>query len=107
MVTDSGGNLRNNCGTPTTRSFVLSGLTNREFRQHHRALSTRSKFSSWMALTQARRKEFRVGPAKIGASTLGGSGGMLPREILKFSFSKITFGAFSERIKKKTNQNLR
>ena len=44
--------------------------------------------------TQARRKQFRVGPAKIGwsaegTSKLGGSGGMLPREILKFSFSKI------------------
>ena len=43
---------------------------------------------------QARRKQFRVGPAKIGwsdegASTAGGSGGMLPREILKFTFSKI------------------
>ena len=43
---------------------------------------------------QARRKQFRVGPAKIGwtaegASKLGGSGGMLSREILKFSFFKM------------------
>ena len=42
---------------------------------------------------QARRKQFRVSPAQTvssaeGASRLGGSGGMLPREILKFSFSK-------------------
>ena len=40
-------------------------------------------------LWQARRKQLRVGPAKIesnanGASTLGG-----PGEILKFSFSNI------------------
>ena len=45
-------------------------------------------------IIQARRKQFRVGPARIGssaegASILGGSGGMLPREILKFSFSKM------------------
>ena len=43
---------------------------------------------------QARRKQLKVGTAKIGssaegASTLGGSGGMLPREILQFSFSKM------------------
>ena len=50
-VTGSGGNLRNSCGTPMKRSFVLTGLTNREFRQHHPAISTRSKFSSWMTLS--------------------------------------------------------
>ena len=35
-----------------------------------------------------------------GASTLGGSGGVFPREILKFSFSKthVNFSAISERI---------
>ena len=43
---------------------------------------------------QARRKQFRVGPAIIGscverASRLERSGGMVPREILKFSFSKM------------------
>ena len=43
---------------------------------------------------QARRKKFRVAPAKIGSSTegtgtLGGSGGMLAQEVLKFSFSKM------------------
>ena len=43
---------------------------------------------------QAGRKQFRVGLAKIGwsaegASKLGGSGSMLPWEILKFSFSKM------------------
>ena len=43
---------------------------------------------------QARRKQFRVGPAKIGssaagASTLERSGGMLPRKILKFSLFKM------------------
>ena len=43
---------------------------------------------------QAWRKQYRVDPTKIGSSakgagTLEGSGGMLPREILKFSFSKI------------------
>ena len=43
---------------------------------------------------QARRKQYRVDPTKIrssakGARTLEGSGGMLPRGILKFSFSKI------------------
>ena len=43
---------------------------------------------------QARWKQYRVGPTKIGSSaegagTLEGSGGMLPRENLKFSFSKI------------------
>ena len=43
---------------------------------------------------QARRKQYRVDPTKIGSSakgavTLEGSGGMLPREILKFSISKI------------------
>ena len=37
---------------------------------------------------------FRVSQEKIissaeGASTLGGSGGMFPQEILKFSFSKV------------------
>ena len=42
---------------------------------------------------QARRKQFRVGPAEIGpsaegASKVGGSGDMLPGEILKISFSK-------------------
>ena len=47
-----------------------------------------------VSMTQAWQKQFRVGPAKIGpsaegTSTLGGSGGMLPREILKVSFSKI------------------
>ena len=41
-----------------------------------------------------RRKQFRVSPAQIvsraeGASRLGGSRGMVPREIFKFSFSKI------------------
>ena len=44
--------------------------------------------------SRARRKQFRIGPAKIkssaeSASTLGGSGGMLPRKILKFIFSKM------------------
>ena len=43
---------------------------------------------------QARWKQLRISPAKIvssaeGASTLEGSRGMLPREILKFSFSKM------------------
>ena len=43
---------------------------------------------------QARRKQFRVGPAKIGSSaegatTLGGSGGIVRREILKINFSKM------------------
>ena len=43
---------------------------------------------------QARRKQYRVDPTKIGSSakgagTLEGFGGMVPREILKFSFSKI------------------
>ena len=43
---------------------------------------------------QARRKQYRVDPTKIGlsakgAGTVEGSGGMLPREILKCSFSKI------------------
>ena len=42
---------------------------------------------------QARQKQFRVGPAKIGSSTDGASRvgeywGMVPQEILKFSFSK-------------------
>ena len=37
---------------------------------------------------QAERKQFRVGAAEMGANTLEESGGMLPREILKFSFSK-------------------
>ena len=41
---------------------------------------------------QARRKQYRVDPTKIGSSakgagTLEGSRGMLPQEILKFSFS--------------------
>ena len=36
----------------------------------------------------AQRKLIRVGAAEMGVSTLGGSGGMLSREILKFSFSK-------------------
>ena len=45
-------------------------------------------------IIQARRKQYRVDPTKIGSSakgagTLEGSGGMPPREILKFSFSKI------------------
>ena len=39
--------------------------------------------------SQAQRKQFRVGAARMGASTLGGFGGMLPWEILKFSFSKM------------------
>ena len=44
--------------------------------------------------TEARRKQFRVGPAKIGssaagASILGGSGGMVPLEILKISLFKM------------------
>ena len=48
-------------------------------------------------LFQTRRKQFRVGLAKIGlsgesASILEASGGTLPREILKFSFSKIYIG---------------
>ena len=43
---------------------------------------------------QTRRKQYRVDPTKIasgakGVGTLEGSGGMLPREIFKFSFSKI------------------
>ena len=45
---------------------------------------------------QAKREQFRVSEAEIGASadgasTLGGgggSGGMLPREIFRFGFSK-------------------
>ena len=46
-----------------------------------------------LMITHAGRKQFRVGPDKIrssaeGASTLGWSGGMLPREMLKFSFFK-------------------
>ena len=47
-------------------------------------------------MKQAWWKEFRVSLVKIhggssakGASTLGGSGGMLPQKILKFSFSKM------------------
>ena len=45
------------------------------------------KYPAW-------RKQLRICPAEIvssaeGASMLGGSGGMLPREILKFSFSKV------------------
>ena len=43
---------------------------------------------------QARQKQYRVDPTKIGLSaqgvgTLEGSRGMLPREMLTFSFSKI------------------
>ena len=45
------------------------------------------------ASLQDRWKQFIVDPAERGSSiggvsTLGGSGGMLPREILKFGFSK-------------------
>ena len=36
----------------------------------------------------AQRKLIRVGAAEMGVNTLGGSGGMLARKILKFSFSK-------------------
>ena len=44
---------------------------------------------------QARRKQFRVGLAKVGSSADGasigprGSGGMYPRKHLKFSFSRM------------------
>ena len=49
--------------------------------------------------SKARRKQFRVGPAKIGwsaesASTLGGFEDMLPREIFKFSFFKMHIWRF-------------
>ena len=48
-----------------------------------------------VTLTVTWRKQFRVSGTKIGlsaegASTLGESGGMVPREILKLSFSKMS-----------------
>ena len=41
--------LRVNCGTPTIRSLVLSGLFNREFVEHHFATAWRSLLRSEMA----------------------------------------------------------
>ena len=38
---------------------------------------------------QTQRKQFRSDVAEMEVSTLGGSGGMLPRKIVKFSFSKM------------------
>ena len=67
-------------------------------------------------LAQARRKQFRVGPAKIdwtakGASKLegggGGGGGMLPWEILKVSFSKMhIWRILRENLKRKNGPKL-
>ena len=50
--------LRVNCGTPTTRSLVLSGLINRGFVEHHFATAWRSLLRSWMATlrSELRRK---------------------------------------------------
>ena len=60
---------------------------------------------------QARGKQLRVGPAKIGwtvegASKLGGSGGMLPREILKFSSSKMHIWRIRRENKRKNEPKL-
>ena len=41
--------LRVSCGTPTTRSLVLFGLIDREFVEHHFAISRRSLLRSEMA----------------------------------------------------------
>ena len=45
----------------------------------------------------------KIGSSARGASTLEGSGGMVPKEILKFSFSKIhiIFCVFSRDLTKK------
>ena len=37
------------CGTPTTRSLVLSGLINKKFIEHHFAILQRSLLRSEMA----------------------------------------------------------
>ena len=62
------------------------------YAKHHDTNDTYR--TTTLVVNQAWRKQFRVGPAKIGsnadgASTLGGSGGMHPQKILKFSFSKM------------------
>ena len=65
------------------------------------------------ASLQDQWKQFRVDPAERGSSigganTLGGSGGMLPREILKFSFSKThIWRNLWENERTEMNQNLR
>ena len=55
-----------------------------------------------LTIKQARRKQFRVSRIKIrwsaeGTNTLGGSKGMLPREILKLSFSEKHIFSYSQR----------
>ena len=65
---------------------------------------------------QAKREQFRVGAAEMGASadgasTLGGGGGgpvaCSPGKFLDLASPKRTFRAFSERINKKMDEKLR
>ena len=46
-----------------------------------------------------------IGSSARGASTLGGSGGMLPREFLKFSFSKMHILHILREIQRKYGEN--
>ena len=64
------------------------------------------------SLQQARRKQFKVGPAKIwwsakGVITLEGPWACSRGKVWNLAFLISTFGAFSERINEKINQNLR
>ena len=55
---DTGGNLRSNCGTPTSKTLVFSGLISREFWQHRLQISLRSSFKRRNAqLLSTERKE--------------------------------------------------
>ena len=55
---DTGGSLRSNCGTPTSKTLVFSGFISGEFWQHHLQISLRSPFNRRNAqLMSAERKK--------------------------------------------------
>ena len=52
--------FRVSCGLPTTRSLVLFGLINREFVDHHFAISRRSLLRSEMATLMSDGKRVKA-----------------------------------------------
>ena len=52
--------FRVSCGTPTTRTLVLFGLINREFVEHHYAISRRSLLRSEIFAVQAKALDIEV-----------------------------------------------